>query len=140
MKRFPYALLILDCQNDLCHSDGVYAKHGLAAPQVNSIIHPITEAIIFCRKMQIPTIATQLTILQDLQKNAIVPDQLKKQRPLLEYEGLRKDTWGHDLLEGIPPVDYKILKWSLSTFYNTELFALSTSSTNTRTNFNRVYY
>lgn len=115
------AFLILDLQNDICHDDGIYAKHGLGANQINAIIPPINETILSCRKMHVPVIATQITILQDLMKNAMGLGHFQKFRPFLEKEGLREGTWGHDLLEGLVPVDYKIHKWGSSAFYLTEL-------------------
>jgi len=115
------AFLVLDMQNDICHADGIYAKHGLGAPQIEAIVRPITETILFCRKMHIPIIATQVTVLQDLTKKPMGLGHLQKLRPFLEKEGLREGTWGHDLLEGLPPVDYKIHKWGTSAFYRSEL-------------------
>lgn len=121
MSASSCALLVLDLQNDICHHEGIFAQHGLYTPQIKTIIPSICETILFCRKMHIPILATQLTVLQDLAKNAVGLNNLLKLRPFLEKKGLRKGTWGHDLLEGLPPVDYKIRKWNDNAFYQTEL-------------------
>jgi len=121
MASYPTVFLVLDLQNDLCHEDGVYEKHGLSAKQALNIIPTITETIEFCNKTKIPTIATKLTILVDSDNSAIGLGTLKNLKPFLEKEGFREGTWGHDLYEGIPSVDYKVSKWGVSAFYETEL-------------------
>lgn len=114
-------LLILDIQNDLCHDDGVYAKNGLSASNIKTIIPNITEVMHFCHKIKIPIIASKLTILTDHKEQAIGLGNLGKMRPFLESEGFREGTWGHDLYDTLPTVDYSIRKWVLSPFYQTEL-------------------
>lgn len=114
-------LLILDVQNDLCHEDGVYAKNGLLASNIKTIIPNITEIMHFCHKIKIPIIASKLTILTDLKKEALGLGSLGNLRPFLETEGFREGTWGHDLYDTLPSVDFSIRKWTLSPFYQTEL-------------------
>jgi len=121
MNAFRTVFLVLDMQNDLCHKDGVFFKHGLMAPQINEIIPPIVETINFCNQQHIPIIATQLTILADSNENALGLGMLKVLRPFLEKEGFREGTWGHDLLEGLPSITYQIKKWGISAFYQSEL-------------------
>lgn len=116
-----YALLVLDIQNDLCHEEGVYSKNGLSASNVSPIIPNLIEVMHFCHKHAIPIIATQLTILTNAKKQPIGMGQLKLFRPFLEKEGFREGTWGHDIIDGLPKIDYSIRKWTLSPFFNTEL-------------------
>ncbi len=124
---FPRALLILDMQNDLCHPEGVYAKNGLAATHIPVIIPNVVNVVHYCHKNRIPVISTQLTVLSDLDGIAMGLGIYSKLRPFLEKEGFRPDTWGHDLLDEIPHVDYKVRKWNLSAFYDTELEKYLTS-------------
>jgi len=121
MSPMPPVLIVADMQNDICHQDGVYNKHGLSNANVLKIIPNVVETIHFCKKMNIPVIATLLTALEDLNKNAIGLDSLKSLRPFLEKEGFREDTWGHEPLEQLPDINYKVRKWSISSFYHTEL-------------------
>ena len=114
-------LLVVDLQNDICHPDGAYNKHGLTIANVLKIIPNVVETIHFCKKIQIPIIATQVTVLEDLSNNAIGLGSYKNIRPFLEKEGFRINTWGHDLIEELPDVNYKIRKWGMSSFYQTEL-------------------
>jgi len=113
--------LVLDLQNDLCHDDGIYARNGLAAANINSIIPNLIDVMHFCHKQHIPIIATKLTILVDQQGKPIGLGNLGKLRPFLHDEGFREETWGHDLYDTLPKVDFSIRKWSLSPFYETEL-------------------
>ncbi len=119
--NYKSAFIILDMQNDLCHPEGIFHKHGLTATNVKNILPNIIEMIHFCNKMNIPVIATQLTILENIQKEAIGLGIYKKIRPFLEKEGLRQGSWGHDLLEELSNVNVKIKKWGISSFYQTEL-------------------
>lgn len=115
------ALIIEGMQNDTCHEDGAYNKHGLKAEASKKIIANIAKVIDFCKNLQIPTLATKLTVLKDLNKQAIGLGSFKNLRPFLEKEGFRENTWGHNLIEKLPKVDYSIRKWNLSSFFQTEL-------------------
>ncbi|MGD2169204.1 MAG: isochorismatase family cysteine hydrolase [Chlamydiota bacterium] len=121
MASYPTALIILDMQNDLCHAEGVYARNGLAATHVPVILPNIINTVHFCHKNRIPVIATQLTVLSDIEGNAMGLGVYSKLRPFLEKDGFRPETWGYDLLDEIPKVDYRVRKWNLSAFYDTEL-------------------
>lgn len=118
---FPKVLLILDLQNDLCHEEGIYAKNGLAGTHIPIILPNIIQTIHYCHKNRIPVIATQLTVLSDIDSHAMGLGIYSKLRPFLQKEGFRPGSWGHDLLEEIPHVDYTVRKWNLSAFYDTEL-------------------
>lgn len=41
--------------------------------------------------------------------------------PFIEKEGLRLNSWGHDLIDEIKNADYKINRWLISSFYQSEL-------------------
>lgn len=120
-------LIVVDMQNDDCHVDGVYNKHGLFAPNVMKIIPNLVEIMHFCKKLNVPIIATQLTVIEDLNKIAVGLGSFKDSRPFLNKEGFREKTWGHELLEELPEVDYKVKKWGMSSFYQTELEKYLTS-------------
>ena len=113
--------LLLDMQNDLCHSDGIYARNGLSASNIDEIIPNLSEVMHFCHKNQVPIIATKLTVLTDKNNKGIGLGSLLRLRPFLEHDGFREQTWGHDLYDHLPEVDFSIHKWALSPFYHTEL-------------------
>lgn len=113
-------LVIVDLQNDSCHLEGAYAKNGLATSQVLKILPNIIEVLHFCKQKKIPTLATQMTILQDLDKQAMGIESIKKNYPFLETDGFRENTWGHEIIQELSNVDYKVRKWGLSAFFQTE--------------------
>ncbi len=116
------AFIILDLQNDICNVNGVFHKNGLNANLSSKIISPIVDMIYFCKKQNIPVIAVQMSVLENPKKEAIGLGVYKKMIPFLEKEGLRDNSWGHDLLDEIKNnVDYKIKRWTMSAFYHTEL-------------------
>jgi ureidoacrylate peracid hydrolase len=115
------ALLVIDIQNDDCHPEGVYNKHGLFTPNITKIIPNVIEIMHFCKQIKIPIIATQLTVIENLDKEAIGLGSFKTLRPFLNKEGFREKSWGHELIEELPIPDYRVKKWGLSAFYQTEL-------------------
>ncbi len=127
MQSENVALLILDLQNDFCHKDGVYDKYGLAALQVPSILPNIINTINIAKQNHIPIIASQFTVLLNHKNEPLGIEHFNQTKAFLKNEGFRENTWGHDLLEGLPSVHYKIKKWNISPFYNTELMHLLNS-------------
>lgn len=115
------AFLILDLQNDICNVDGTFHKNGLDATSALKIIPNIIDMICFCKNQNIPIIAVQMSVLENEKKEAIGLGIYKKIIPFLEKEGLREGSWGHDLLDEIKNVDYKVKRWTMSAFYHTEL-------------------
>lgn len=115
------AFLILCMQNDLCHPEGVYAKHGLSPSHIPGILPNIVQTAAFCKEHRIPVIASMLSVITDLEGKATSLGSVKKLRPFLEKEGFRENTWGHDLLEEIPKPNYTIRQWGMSPFHQTEL-------------------
>lgn len=115
------AFLLLDLQNDSCHKEGVFHKNGLDSSSLAKIISNIVNMLYFCKKNNIPIIAMQHTVMENTQKEPMGLGVYKKILPFILAEGLREGTWGHDLLDEIKNVDYKIKRWNMSSFYHTEL-------------------
>ncbi|NGX57115.1 MAG: Isochorismatase family protein YecD [Candidatus Anoxychlamydiales bacterium] len=115
------AFLILDFQNDQCHEDGVFFKNGLFSKNIPKIYPNICKVANFCKENKLPIIAMQLTILENSLGNALGLGIHKTIRPFLEKEGLRFGSWGHDLVDGLPKVDFNIKRFTISSFYQTEL-------------------
>ncbi|NGX63023.1 MAG: Peroxyureidoacrylate/ureidoacrylate amidohydrolase RutB [Candidatus Anoxychlamydiales bacterium] len=115
------AFIILDLQNDICNKGGIFHKNGLDVTAATTIIPNIVEMAYFCKNQNIPIIAIQLSVLENANKEAIGLGVYKKMMPFLEIEGLRNDSWGHDFIEEIKYIDYKIKRWTMSSFYQTEL-------------------
>ncbi|MBN1914943.1 MAG: cysteine hydrolase [Parachlamydiales bacterium] len=121
MGLYHSVLILVNMQNDICHEDGVFHKNGLTARLIPRIIPPTKICMDFCKKMKIPIIALMLTSLESPDSISIGSDLYKKNRPFLIKEGLREGTWGHQMIEQLPPANYYIRKWNNSAFYQTEL-------------------
>ncbi|MEL7430994.1 MAG: cysteine hydrolase [Chlamydiota bacterium] len=113
--------LILCMQNDLCHPEGIYAQNGLVPAHIPNILPNVVKMMHFCKEKGIPIFATLLSIITDLEGKACSLGSAKKLRPFLEKEGFRAKSWGHDLLQEISYVNYKIHQWGMSPFHQTEL-------------------
>ena len=114
----------MDFQNDFAHPDGTYGRNGFphvpeaAATILPSVIHAWQAA----RAHRIPVVAVGLTILEDLEGNAIGIEQFRPAlRALFSREGFRAGTWGQELLEELPAHDYYVRKWGHSAMYLTDL-------------------
>ena len=50
------ALLVIDCENDFCHPDGVLPKGGAWCEGIDTFIENVQEMIDLCHKAEIPVI------------------------------------------------------------------------------------
>jgi nicotinamidase-related amidase len=115
------ALLMIDLQRDFCGVDGAYARNGVSINEIRKIIPPLQEVVKVCKREKIPVIASQYLILTDLEGQPLLSPQILKVRPFLAKEGFRLGTPGFEIIEELPPPDYKIEKVAFSAFYNTRL-------------------
>jgi nicotinamidase-related amidase len=120
-------LMVMDMQRDFCDADGAYARHGFDVSPVAPLIPRIARVMEACRARRVPIIATQLTVLTDLDGKAMGLGHLRQLRPWLVEEGFRAGTPGHALVEALPPPDYLVRKWGYSAMYQTELEKILTS-------------
>lgn len=114
-------LMVMDMQNDFCGREGVFARHGFPVDSIERIVPRIRTLMELCKDLKIPIISTKLTILTDLSGNAMGLGHLRTLRPFLAEEGYRLDTWGHQIIDGIPSPDYEVRKWGYNAMYQTEL-------------------
>ena len=116
-----YILMAMDMQNDFCSNEGVYARRGFDPGPIATIVPRIARVMNLCRERHIPIVASQLTILTDLDGNAMGLGHLRTLRPFLTEEGFRPGTWGHEIIDDLPTPDYKVRKWGYSAMYQTEM-------------------
>jgi nicotinamidase-related amidase len=115
------ALLMVDLQKDFCEENGAYARNGIPISEIRKIIPPLREVVKACKREKIPVIASQYLILTDLEGQPLLSSQILKARPFLAKEGFRLGSPGFEIIEELPPPDYKIEKVAFSAFYNTRL-------------------
>jgi ureidoacrylate peracid hydrolase len=112
------ALLHIDLQNDFLHPDGWYAQHQIDIAHMRRVIEPAKQLTEAARAANVPVVWTR-------HGTRAVEDggPFMRLRPFLREGGLRVDTWGYDLLDGLgaDEADWLVHKSRLSAFYNTNL-------------------
>ena len=119
------ALVVVDMQNDYCNARGVYPRHGLNCFDMNSVVPATVAAVTTCNTRSIPVIYLRMAWNTDAHGFPIDAGLIIEQsRPFIRTEGLRRGTWGAEVLAEMPPPDYVVEKTRYSGFHNTALDAL----------------
>jgi ureidoacrylate peracid hydrolase len=110
--------VVVDDQNDFLHADGWYATHEMDISHMRRVIEPTKGLNAEWRKRGVPIIWTR-------HGSRGVEDggPFMQKRVLLLEGGLRKDTWGYEVLEELGPRsgDWFVEKTRLSGFFLTNL-------------------
>jgi ureidoacrylate peracid hydrolase len=119
------ALTVVDMQNDYCHSRGVYSRNDLKCFDIQNVVAATAGAVTECKRRGIPVIYLRMAWNTDASGFPIDAGLIVEQsRPFIRTEGLRRGTWGVELLEELPAPDYVVDKTRYSGFHNTGLEAL----------------
>jgi len=119
------ALVVVDLQNDYCHDNGTYPRNGFKCFDIERVVQATVSAIARCKEQQIPVIYIRMAWNSDARGYPIDAGLIvDESRPFLRHEGLRRGTWGAEMLAQMPPPDYVIEKTRYSGFHNTALEAL----------------
>jgi ureidoacrylate peracid hydrolase len=119
------ALVVVDMQNDYCNVDGVYPRHGLNCFDMAGVVQATETAVTACKARAIPVIYLRMAWNTDASGFPIDAGLIIEQsRPFIRTEGLRRGTWGAEVLAELPSPDYVIDKTRYSGFHNTALEAL----------------
>ena len=119
------ALIVVDMQNDYCHTRGVYSRNDLKCFDIQSVTAATARAVIECKRRGIPVIYLRMAWNTDASGLPIDAGLIVEQsRPFIRTEGLRRGTWGVEVLEELPAPDYVVDKTRYSGFHNTGLEAL----------------
>ena len=119
------ALVVVDMQNDYCHDAGTYPRNGFKCFDIEHVVNSTVSAVVRCKEQQIPVIYIRMAWNSDAHGYPIDAGLIvDKSRPFLRHEGLRRGTWGAEMLAQMPQPDYVIEKTRYSGFHNTALEAL----------------
>jgi ureidoacrylate peracid hydrolase len=112
------ALVVIDAQNDFLHPDGWYSLRGVDIDHMRRTIEPIKELVSVCHERGVPIIWTRHGF-----RDADEGGWIVALRPFLQDGGLRRGTWGYEVLEELDPRDDDryVEKTRLSAFYQTDL-------------------
>src|SRR5215207_3666153 len=114
------AVVVIDMQNDFLHSEGWYAQSSLDISHMQAAIGPTRTLVVEARARGVPIIWTRHGFRDERDAGVFM-----RLRPFLATGGLRKETWGYNLIDGLGQTEYDwfIEKSRLSAFYNTNLGA-----------------
>lgn len=112
------ALVVIDVQNDYCHPDGVFARAGLRVDDLGALVARINRLVAAARERGEPVIWAKM-----LWDGAGDGGLLPRRSPFLAEEGLRRGTWGAQLVDGldVSPTDPIVEKRRFSAFFETDL-------------------
>jgi len=105
------ALVVVDMQNDYCNARGVYPRHGLNCFDMDSVVPATAAAVATCKARAIPVIYLRMAWNTDARGFPIDAGLIvETSRPFIRTEGLRRGTWGAEVLAEMPPPDYVVEK------------------------------
>ncbi|MGH3239847.1 MAG: cysteine hydrolase family protein [Spirillospora sp.] len=112
------ALLVIDLQNDYCHPDGVFAQAGLRVTGLDELVGQVNGLATAARAAARPVIWVRMEWDGDADVGL-----LAERSPFLRTQGLRRGTWGAELLAGLDraPDDHEVIKARFDAFHGTGL-------------------
>lgn len=115
-------VIVVDMQNDFCHEDGAYHRNDPQTFQVGGIKQMIPRLQFFLsemRKKEVPIVFCKYLIDDEARDAGIYV----KARPFILKEGLRRNSWGGEIVDGLKSKknDFIIEKSRFTAFYNTNM-------------------
>ncbi len=102
------ALVVVDVQNDFCHADGHFAKHGKNVPAIAAMLPTLLPFVSAAQDLGIFTVFIQQLTLPHGRSDS--PAWLRfKCRDGKSPEYTLKDSWGAQLVDGLAPRDGDIV-------------------------------
>ncbi|MFN0155425.1 MAG: cysteine hydrolase family protein [Gaiella sp.] len=110
--------VVVDDQNDFLHPDGWYATHEMDISHMRRVIEPTKILNAECRRRGVPILWTRHGT-----RGVEDGGPFMQKRVLLREGGLRRDTWGYEVLDDLEPDprDWYVEKTRLSAFFLTNL-------------------
>lgn len=119
------ALVVVDMQNDFCHPDGHFARHGKEIGPITAIAEPTVRFVKRAQELGVYVVFIQQTTLPNGRSDS--PSWLRfKCRDGKSPEYTLKGSWGAELIEGLEPTerDAVVPKFRSDAFVNTTLNAV----------------
>ncbi|MFC1969555.1 cysteine hydrolase family protein [Chloroflexota bacterium] len=115
------ALMIIDMQNDFCHSEGAIAKRGRDPSPCQSIVSRLSNIISQARDIGLPIIFTRM-VNNNWTQSEVGLEWTMRVFGDKDFMPVKDGTWGAELYQLQPqPQDYVITKHRYSAFLNTDL-------------------
>ena len=112
------ALLVIDVQNDYCHSEGALARMGVPIDQIQNNVPQLERFLDQARSRNIPTIFVRS------QQNAYTLSKAWQTRSFYQPDKIicRANSWGAEFCRVRPaPTDWVVTKHRYSAFIGTNL-------------------
>ena len=93
------ALLLVDLQNDFIHSHGAYGRAGQFSQEISILPQTIAPVAKVMRKLGIPVISTQFTLIPDEHGNPMIAEHLRKLRPFLTNGDFESGIWCNQIVD-----------------------------------------
>jgi ureidoacrylate peracid hydrolase len=112
------ALIVVDVQNDFCHSDGAYVKRGNDVSLIQAMVPRLDRTIRAAREAGVPVIFLRIVQSEDTNSDAWEALESDDGPRLVE-----ENTWGADYFDPIRPLpgEREIIKRRHSGFNRTPL-------------------
>lgn len=121
------ALVVIDAQNDFCHSDGAASRAGLDVTPFADVAERLTRLIDVARRVGVPVLFVRTTHDEDVDSLA----WRYRTQPGIDSDlppspvNCRTGTWGSEFFEVVPAADEPVVtKHRYSAFHGTELDAV----------------
>ncbi|MEZ5740797.1 MAG: cysteine hydrolase [Burkholderiaceae bacterium] len=120
--RGPYALLIIDLQNDFLHPDGAYARGGQSDATMAALPAKLAPLARRLRAAGGLVVASRFTLWPRAGGQPMIAGHLHKLRPFLRAGDFAPASWGQAVVdELLPLVDVCVDKVAYSAFFSTQL-------------------
>ena len=114
------ALIVVDVQNDFCHSEGAFGRRGRDMSSVQSMVHTLVDLIAKARTANVPIIFVRTS--HGTWTNSDVWLERAKDVSVSEIPICSDSSWGAEFYTVKPePGDKIVVKHRYSAFYSTDL-------------------
>lgn len=112
------AIVVVDMQNDYCHPDGVFFRAGLRLVGLDDLVDNVNALTAAARRARAPVVWVTM-VWDDAEDLGL----LRARSPFLAAEGLRRGTWGAELVSGLTvgADDHRVEKKRFSAFFESDL-------------------
>ena len=115
------ALVLVDMQNDFLHADGAYARGGASSSHIAALTERLVPVARAMREAGGVVVSTHFTLVPGRDGEPMIADHLKALRPFLRKGDFLPGGWGHDVIDALQPVDFKVEKIAYSAFHMSRL-------------------
>lgn len=117
------ALIVVDMQNDFCHSEGAMAKRGRDVSHSQNVVPNLINLLTQARRLNLPVIFVR-TVINDWSDSEVALERRRSRMASEKYivPPVVEGTWGAEFYQIFPqPNDCIVTKHRFSAFVNTDL-------------------